>query len=139
MAVALGIVGDTVFISVTRCLLRWCGDMIRPGRIAALLLVNCALAFGLIVVPGRLSSVLSPAALANSIDALTSLVFAILALALLGHRLLWPVTERAIYALQGLGIARRRRLFGTVGVALFGYAGLGSPELLKKVIEVFVG
>lgn len=140
VCVCFGFVSDVLFIAVTRWLLRWCGDMTRPERIGALICTNCALAVGLVKGPARLLPALDPwIYMVNSIDILVSITFIMLALALLIHRLLWPVTERAIYALQGLGIARRRKLFGTIGIALVGSAGVNLHELSKKIIEILVG
>ncbi len=48
-------------------------------------------------------------------------------------------SEPPLYAPQGLATGRRRVLFGTIGIALMGLAGLNMPELSKKIIEILVG
>jgi hypothetical protein len=44
---------------------------------------------------------------------------------------------RPTYALADLGVARRRKVFVTVGIALLGYAGWEVPDLFRKVIEFY--
>jgi hypothetical protein len=72
---------------------------------------------------------------ANMVDVLVALTFTFLALILLAHRLFWPILMRPTYFLADLGIARRSKELGIVGVVLLGYAGWGLPKIVEKVIE----
>lgn len=74
-------------------------------------------------------------ALSNTMTALFALGFAMLALVALIHRLFWPLLGRPIYSLQGLGIARRGKLLGTIGLILIGIAIGVVPAWLNGIVE----
>lgn len=61
--------------------------------------------------------------------------FWILLATVLPHKMFWPLVMRPLYRLQAVGIARRRGLFGIIGVVLIGYAGVSIPEWLKGILE----
>lgn len=131
------------FIAVTRWSVRWSCELDHTLKIGAVVLVNLGLAVAIFLLPLFLFSKESlpfgmALAFMNSVDALAALIFVVLALVMLAHRLVWPVINRPVYALAALGGARRN-LFGVVGVALLGYAGIDLPELLKKIIEATAG
>ena len=46
----------------------------------------------------------------------------------------WPLLARPVYALQRLGIAHRKKLYGTLGAGLF-FLSTGKYEFLEKIIE----
>lgn len=151
-AVGLGIISDIVFIALTRQLLRWSAGLRSFYKIAAVVLLNCLLAFASVVVPfllavwlQRSSWRLNLAVIAvsfvsglvarfNSLTALTALLFVVLALVMLIHRLFWPALERPIYTLQRVGIARRSKLLGTIGIILMGLALGVQPSWLKDIV-----
>jgi hypothetical protein len=73
----------------------------------------------------------------NMVDAVFASIFFLLILAMLIHRLFWPLLQRGIYALADLGVLGHRKLLGTAGLALLGF-GFGKPlELLSKLVDVF--
>ncbi len=75
------------------------------------------------------------ASLSNVITALSATIFILLAFILLAHRLFWPLIERPVYALQRLGIARRSKFLGSLGIILIGI-GLGFvPGWLKDIVD----
>lgn len=157
-ATAASFVCDIGFIVITRQTLRWCSQMERFVSVLFVILINCLFAMFLVVAPAALyyrdsgikinpppewfarsDWILAGVSFAgmNAVDALTASVFVILALVGAAHRVLWPVLGRALYALQGVGIARRRSLMATLGIALLTHAGLDLPDRLKKIIEMF--
>jgi hypothetical protein len=71
----------------------------------------------------------------NLLDGVVVSVFLAIGLVTLGHRLLWPIIERPLYALASLGIVRRRKLLSSVGVLMLSVA-FGKPmDWLSKIIE----
>jgi hypothetical protein len=146
---------DIGFIAATRLTLKWCSTMLRASRIIAAVLVNSLL--GIVLGLGPLSVgvmmgervPVSPSwqrslfplgvllSVANAVDVLVAMTFTFLSLLLLAHRLFWPLLMRPTYALADLGVARRRKVFVTVGIALLGYAGWEVPDLFRKVIEFY--
>ena len=77
--------------------------------------------------------------MSNVIDGVVAFVFVVLAAVMLAHRLLWPLLDRPLYALQGIGIARRRWLFGAVGLTLLGWGGWRLPDALKEIVKSVAG
>ncbi len=160
-AIAASFLCDFAFIAMTRQTLRWCSQMERVLPVMLVILLNCFIAVVFLVGPTALyyadtsSTLMNPrpeqlqrenwsvaaAAFAgmNTVDGLASSVFVLLALVAIAHRILWPVLARALYALQGIGIARRRTTMGAVGIILLTHAGLNLPEQIKKIVEVFFG
>ena len=74
--------------------------------------------------------------LANVIPALTACTFFLLAVTLLVHRVAWPVIQRPMYAFQGFGVARRSKLFGSLGFLLVGGGALGATPL--QVLKILL-
>ena len=151
---------DFAFITITRQTLRWCSRMDRLLPIVLMLLINCVIALAFLVGPVMLyqrhnQMLVNPTpeemtrgnwfvaghALAglNAVDALAASLFVVLALVAILHRVVWPVLGRAVYALQEMGIARRRKLMCTLGVLLLTHAGLNIPEQIKKIAELLSG
>jgi hypothetical protein len=161
LAVVASFICDIAFIAITRQTLRWCSHMARFVSIVLVILINCLIAIVFLIGPAALYRADSQMVLhdptpdqlqrsnwfivgsvfagLNTVDALAASVFVILALVALTHRILWPVLGRTLYALQGIGIARRRNLMATLGILLLTHAGLNVPEQLKKVVEMFSG
>jgi hypothetical protein len=153
-AMGLGIMSDMLFIVLTRRLLRWSAGLQSFYKITAVVFLNCLVAF-VLVCPlflftwiARLLVTLTPlnlvpvtvfvlifVAAANSFTALTALFFVVLALIMLVHRLFWPVLERPIYALQRVGIARRSKLLGIIGIILMGLSLGIQPTWLKDIMN----
>jgi uncharacterized membrane protein len=134
---------DLAFIYITRLCLRWSLKASLFGILSTVFL-NVVLAVilvgPLVLARGGLeSSLLVYLSGSNIFDVLVSSVFLALAFGMLVHRIVWPLVDKPLYALQGLGIARRGKLLGVLGVVLLGYAGWGLPEGLKKSIQVILG
>jgi hypothetical protein len=144
---------DIFFVALTRVMLRKVTSKSSFMVMSGLILLNCLMALLLVVIPYligyrhatrtassySLYSVFSFLALFNLFDALVSLVFVSLALVTILHLLFWPAINRSLYALAGLGIARRRKLMGILGVSLLALSTGMSLELLKSVLELFGG
>jgi hypothetical protein len=148
---------DVMFIALTRWALRRASGMERFYQIAVIILVNCLLSLLLLVgpllimfpQPAERSATLDPFELSttvpayylaaglvaglNEIDVLVALIFVFLALLMLCHRLFWPIINRPLYSLQAIGIARRRKLLYTVGIALF-FGGVTPPRLVMEIL-----
>ena len=144
---------DVMFIALTRWALRKASAMERFYQIVVIILVNCLLSLLLLVGPLLIMfpqpATLDPfgqtpvpayylvaglVAALNEIDVLVALIFIFLALLMLLHRLFWPIINRPLYSLQAIGIARRRKVFYTVGVALF-FGGVTPPHLVMKILD----
>jgi hypothetical protein len=89
------------------------------------LLLLCLLLFGPIALGFQLtkywesgSSTIAFSVMLNAIDLLAGSAALILGLALLVHRLLWPIFEKPLYALQRYEVIRNKRLLWGVGLAL---------------------
>ena len=66
-------------------------------------------------------------------------LFVIVGAAALSHRVFWPIIERPVYALQRLGIARRGKLMGSVGLLFLGVAFGVVPNWLKDIVSSLSG
>jgi hypothetical protein len=74
----------------------------------------------------------------NSIFLFSTLLFVFLAIILLLHRLIWPIIQRPLYALQRLEIAKRNKLLVRAGLLLLisVWGGLSwAKELLEMLID----
>ncbi|MDP2714531.1 hypothetical protein [Rheinheimera sp.] len=69
-------------------------------------------------------------AFANTITAIPAAFYITLCIVLLTHRLVWPLIERPIYALQRLGIFKYRKSIALSGAALIGWGMLGDVSVL---------
>jgi len=174
VGIGLGIASDTVFIAITRKMLRWSSRLESFFRILSIILLNCVLAVALCLGPvligavaallltGRTSAFWGSwrypndysfatfslplfvqglhqvgfvAALSNVNSAFFATIFIALALVTLIHRFFWPLIERPVYALQRLGIAKRSKFLGALGLMLVGF-GLGvAPAWLKDLVD----
>jgi hypothetical protein len=137
---------DVLYISVTRWMLRRTSEMKRLYEIIGIIVLDCLLAVVLVFLPAVLGGLLieltslpmvgSPFMLAvmfNLGDIVACSVFFVLMVLMLAHRLLWPILERPIYAVQRFGMIRRKALLWSIGGALwFGPKGV---ELAKYVIQ----
>jgi hypothetical protein len=159
LGMIIGVVSDVLFIAVTRKLLRRMYKLDNLLNIVGLLLVNCFLAYVLVGGMWHLANVftrailtsgldhmwyyyaqdtLSFAALFNVITVAVASIFIFLILLMLLHRIFWPLLNRPIYALAGLGIVRRRKLFGAIGLLLLGLSIGYTPSSLKEIIEKLI-
>ena len=149
----LGILCDMFFIIVTRKLLRWSSGLESFYKIVAVILLDSLMAFSLVIAPlvcifwlykdpfgderKYTAFVVLFTAFSNLLDAFIATLFLVLALIILAHRLLWPLFERPVYSLQKLGIAKRSKLLGTIGVVLVSVALGAEPTWLKSIVDRF--
>ncbi len=169
MSIALigGAISDTVFVAITRKILRWTAGLDSFIKIAGSIVLNCAIAVLFIAGPisflfisldidfipvaggppeiGSFSAPLhtqiillfSLIAMTNLMIAVCVSAFIVFALVMVVHRVLWPVVARPTYALQRVGIARRSKLLGTMGIILLGFAMGVVPDWLKQLVDKF--
>lgn len=147
----IGFICDILFAVATRQLVRFLQHFRQTFGIIFILLLNLFLAI-LLVCPlyifrnldvsygNPTASVLYFAALSNAPDMLLALVFEILAVTLLVHRLLWPLLTRTLFKMADIGTKGRRAILTAVGFALLA-AGLSGrvPELVQKLVETLRG
>lgn len=150
VALFASFIADVFFIAATRWSLRLCFSNGHLMKMGALVLANFGLALLLVILPFQLpwklfspsaGSTYSAATLAamNSADAFGCLAFVALVLGVLAHRVLWSIVARPLYAFQALGIARRKKMFGFIGLALVSYSVGGVIEGVRKIIEAGAG
>lgn len=159
IGVGLGIMSDIIFIAITRWALRWSAGLESFYKIISMILLNCLIALAFVGIPLFLNDWLPQWMLDNNVgsqtpkeivdlstmffamsNVLTTLIafaFLIHALLMLAHKFFWPLIERPVYALQQLGIAKRNKLLGVVGITLIGLAAGITPSWLKEVIDKF--
>jgi hypothetical protein len=156
VAIAFGVVFGvflfTAFVGIMRATLRTITRSHSPIKIVALSLLNIAplvtfyglfeLMFSMPVYPGDLGTVvvlsvvvlLFCGVLFNFAFVLSAVLFAVLAILMLLHRLFWPAIGRPLYKLQALGVAKRPRFFAAIGLTLIG-AAFGKHEWLWFIMD----
>jgi hypothetical protein len=113
--------------------------MDRFVSIAGVILSGWAAAFLLVWAPARYGGLTGGLLAAfNLFDVLVALLFVLLALVALSHRLLWPFVNRPIYAFANAGVVRRRKIFGTLGLTLLGVSGMPGPDWLREMVGVLL-
>jgi hypothetical protein len=142
-------ISDVVYISVTRWMLRKVATMKRVYEIVSITIVNVLLVTSLYVVPlsvakrlerdwflnwnAFIGDGLEELARLNFINVMMCLVFFAMAAWMLAHRLLWPMLERPVYALQRYGVIRKKALLWGVATALwFGPKGMEGVKYLAE-------
>jgi len=151
LGISVGIVCDLLFLAFSRRILRWNSGPLSFSILCLVALLNCLFAFVVLVAPAWshigleefrerggywffLGRVTWYALTSNLFIAMIAIVFVTLSVTVVLHRALWPVLQRPIYALQRLGIAKRSKLLGSVGVVLV-VASAGGPSGLATVVE----
>lgn len=151
LGISVGIVCDLLFLAFSRRMLRWNSGALSFSILCLAALLNFVFAFVILFAPAwshigleasrerggswfLLGRVIWYAVTSNLFIAIVALGFFTLGLTVVLHRALWPVLERPIYALQRLGIAKRSKLLGSLGVALV-FASTGGPSWLAMVVE----
>ncbi|MGH9967800.1 MAG: hypothetical protein ACREBG_08170 [Pyrinomonadaceae bacterium] len=140
-----------IFIGLMRSTVRTISQSAVPMKIIGLLLINLApiLFFAAVVYAAwKMPDVFGDIAIGFSLSLfvfalfgvvlnfsfiLSSLLFVVLALTMLSHRLFWPAIDRPLYKLQALGIAKRPRIFAALGLVLIGFGW--KAEWLKAIVE----
>lgn len=137
---------DVLYVSITRWMLRSMFQLRLLPELIGLVVLNVALAGALMFGPIALATILMKPYLLgisgawsvvlvmlNFGDFIACSVFFVVMLAVLAHRLMWPIVERHIYALQRLGLIRRKWLLLSVATAL--WLGPKGIELVKFAME----
>jgi hypothetical protein len=75
------------------------------------------------------------ALMTNFVFVCSTALFMLLAAVMLAHRVTWPLLVRPTYALQRLGIAKRKKLCGSLSGGLL-FLSIGKFELLVKIIDL---
>jgi hypothetical protein len=141
VGITVGIGCDILFMSLLRKTLRWGSVLTSTVKLIPLLLLIGLCIFIFFVGPllyeekSSLADIYDDqrlfiiwvAVTSNLLIALTGIMFFILALVMLAHRIFWPTLNRSVYALQNLAGARRNWLLWTVGLAFVAWA-LGWSE-----------
>jgi hypothetical protein len=149
-----GFACDVIFITLTRRLLRWAGEMTSSLKVLATVFVNFFLAVlfvspllaGMNIRPigylrYQIAMTISTIAVSNIVDAAVALFYVLLALLLLIHRALWPLLTRSLFRMTDIGTKGRRAILTSVGLALLSASVFGGklPELLKGLVKIFGG
>jgi hypothetical protein len=157
---AIGSFGcDVAFISITRRMLRWAGEMKSSMKVLAAVVINLLLAglfIGLVPVLEMIAQTRAPESylshmsdistlfvvqvpalisIGNFFDVILSLVFLLLALMLLLHRVFWPLLHRTLFRVQYIGPSGRRGLLVSVGLGLLGLSGSKLADVIKGLIK----
>jgi hypothetical protein len=146
------------FIALTRDILKTSSVLRSSKKIGVFILFNCGLGAALVMLPEKINywswvhfhyegkelfwfvvaTITNVLRVANRLPALCCVVFIGLALLMLVHRLLWPVLERPMYALQSIGIARRKKLFFVLGISLVGFGVGYISQVIKEIGKIFL-
>nr|MBP6824594.1 hypothetical protein [Acidobacteriota bacterium] len=70
----------------------------------------------------------------NFVFICTTLIFGFLSLLMLVHKMTWLMLERPMYSLQKIGIGKRGKLLGAMGVALIALAWK-KLDWLEKIVD----
>jgi len=143
---AIGFAFDVVYIAFTRWVLRRVSMTNRAAGILFWIFVQCFFLATLIVLPPyagvklfQHANVVGGAFLfsffLNSVDVVAASAALILTVLLLVHRLIWPVLQRPLYAIQRFDVIRRKRWLWGLGVGLIAVAVPGLPTWLKGLLD----
>ncbi|MGD0628422.1 MAG: hypothetical protein ABR987_03675 [Terracidiphilus sp.] len=143
---ALSIFCDVSYIAFLRWMLRRISKSERAGELLLAIALLFLALVTIVVVPVylgfRLAPFAGPIAFAigfsfavNSLDVLAILAVLALATFLLLHRLMWPILQRPLYAVQRVAITGRKGWLWSVGVLFVTYGLMGIPEWLKALLS----
>jgi hypothetical protein len=146
LALCLGIslLSDVSYIAFTRWVLRRISKIDRIGQILLAMVLQILFLSALMVLPVYVGSKLITfssvlglsmflAIVLNLIDAFAAASAFIVAALMLIHRLMWPVLQRPIYAIQRMSNVNRKGWIWSVGIALLTFAFMGFPEWMKAL------
>jgi hypothetical protein len=147
----LAVACDFLFIALTREMLSRAARSNTFNKIITLALLNAALGASLVYFPMAffMREALEPhyehavslfLAYSNSLDAFVSLAWFLVAIAMLLHRVVWPLLERPVYALYRYRVfSEHKKLVFSSGVALLGFAVPSVSDALEKLIRALHG
>jgi len=153
IALLLGFVCDMLFVALTRLTLTWSTKLDSVPKILTVIVVNIMAAVALYGLPDaivqrywspssyreQVGNVAYVVMLSNCVDVAVAGIFVIVALLMLAHKLLWPMLENPLYALQRTGIIGRRRLLVTVGFTLVTLSTGLTLDRVQKILEALSG
>ncbi|HUA91552.1 MAG TPA: hypothetical protein VL991_03240 [Terracidiphilus sp.] len=160
VAILVSYACDITFISITRSLVRWAGEMTSSLKVLGLVAVNLLLALTLLfsgVAPGFILRTRDPnydvscsagnavhvllncalpfVSWGNLFDTLLALLFVALAVVLLVHRAFWPLLCRTLFRLHEVGTEGRRAILVALGFGLVGWSGVQVPDWLRDLAK----
>ncbi len=150
VVISLGLLSDIMFVSMTRGLLRRCAKSQSTTEVVGITSANLLLALFLLLAPAYISAQLGDApfpffavgfmvAVSNVFSGLCALVFGMVSVVLLLHRILWPFVERLLYLAARQGVARRRKSLVVLGALLVGFAIPCVRTVMEKLVMMAVG
>jgi hypothetical protein len=146
LAFGISFAGDVSYIVLTRWLLRRISRIDRVYEIALVIAGNLLILFILLVAPisigirvfhyaHTIAEVVVFSFVLNSINFAVGSAALVLAVLLLIHRLLWPVIERPLYAIQRFGLISNKKLLWPIGLALITLPTQTSLGWVKSLLE----
>lgn len=144
---AFGIALCVTFLELTRRILCRLCQATSVTKIVMILVLNFVpflLLVGLLYLKTKMKpglffdGLLSYGFASNAIPAFTSLLFLAVAITLVANHALWPVISRPVYALQELGVAKRKKLLCVAGVGLLGLSGITAMETVSNITNQIV-
>lgn len=142
-----GIALCVMFLELTRRILGHLCQATSVTKIVMILVLNFVpflLLVGLLYLRTKMKPVfffdglVSYGFVTNAIPAFTSLLFLAVAVTLVANRAIWPAISRPVYALQDLGVAKRKKFFCFAGVALLGVSGITTMETIINITNDIV-
>jgi hypothetical protein len=145
LALGFSLFCDLSYIAVTRWMLRRVSKIDRVYEIVFEIVVNLLVLALLLLAPIFLGVyvfkylptpgiIMFLSFLLNSIDIVAGFAALILALMLLLHRLLWPMIQRPLYAIQRFTPLKNKRLLWTMGISLILLPTHITIEFLKSFL-----
>lgn len=156
---------DIAFMAITRQAVRWASGLNSFPKIVGIIILNLLMTSALLAYPlwwssqqlaydsganklatltgaydpvAGLGEIVNVLSCSNFVDALAASIFIIFGVLMLLHRVFWPLLARPVYALADLGVIGHRKLFGTVGLVLMGYATGKPMEIVTKLLDAFL-
>jgi hypothetical protein len=116
-------------------------------KIVGVMLFGVSIAFVGVVIPATLYFISVPditpvsgltlflavVTISNLIAGLAGLGFVVVALAMLVHRLLWPLVSRPVYACAKYGLIKRPKLLASIGIMLLTFSWPPVGTALAKL------
>jgi len=146
ICLGISLLCDVSYIAFTRWMLRHISKTDRISGIMMPILMQIVFLALLLVFPvymglkiitllGFVATALFISIFLNSIDIFATLAAFVVAILMLIHRLMWPILQRPIYAIQRVSLINRKGWMWSVGVMLLTYSITGFPEWIKKIFE----
>ena len=146
LGLAFGVLCDLSYIAFMRWILRRIANADQISRIVLAMTLMVLAAVMIVVLPFyfgiRLAPYSEPLGIAlilsytvNSLDVAALLVVLALATLMLAHRLMWPLLQRPLYAIQRAPLIKQRGWMWAIGIFFITYASTGVPEWVRKLVD----